>query len=1289
MDNLTLPFPWSDRAGLAPALADPELWNLALRAQDRAVLKLLVPRPPAHRRLATDTDDTWGPRIVDLLEQPQARARATARFRQMIKKAGRRTTFAITDYLAELLVILVSSRPLPLAGLIVDACSPTIIASDLTVDRFRHHLTHLDPAPASWLIAVLTCAEAMIRPTEAPLFLDALLAHNPAYGELVIGAGPIHSTPSSPAPSPARSTPIRLTTPKSDATKAPPQPAPPAPSDREPGPTAAAASATRPGAEASTHNPPRIDAASTPESSSSPSLTRPIIDALDSLGVEAISALARATGQLPDEATRQRLADLVASLRRLDPTLGAQRPWPQRATSTTLQDYIELLGLLELELIDETEHATKIERALEMLAQRLTSARSAPLTETTDLTAHECLDILVLFATPSVGEHTRQLEALADPLILGGATAIALHAAPEETARRLANVPEEFRAAALRALIVDHLGLLLHTHLAPDATRELFARAIRQGHLDRVRTQVETALRVGELPEPSRALYRAAVAALDDGHPVEALLRAHTAGQKALDGTDRRRAGLLERIDLLPGMTGIYHRLRVTAQTRFLRPLREMIAAGDRARAQETWDATSLGEMIEACLGDLTGNALRNLGDSHVEQTRRYLEAFGDQLRVWSSDAASCDDTALKLIALKWTSAVAHDPRLAAALRRPSERECADKLEDLEQPWYRIDDADLIIDDAAIHPKWPRTWVAAIAGDRPRLTAALAEAVAERLIPDPMTPREAVERMLGSGLFRAANAAHDLVPSTAERVRQATSRRRDEVLAEHRDAWSRARTLAESDQAVKNHVAEIEELLDALDFDQAAYFLGDLDHFCLEQELHRDPRRQHLARFLREAGETVGPREDHTALQRRMDAVRRSNNPRRLHLDALLVSAEDLAEELSTRLKRSAEELDRPNRWPSEDDARRLTETLDTLFTFIRSHRTRYLRYSTVDLARLERELVNEVELAITDLPDLSSATPLIAIADEIRRHHAPVDRVVEAIAPQLARDRDDAALQQRARELYAARSFDRASEFFEEIGDRRAARWARVMNLLHTSTAVDIRWADVRRTLADLRDSNEPEQPRVSALDSIAALLAKSTGTRFLDPLAAEAKSATTVEHARAVLFVLAHHLRVAQSKPPSEALSLVLPLPEQIFRVWARWRLDISYLAVPEGMAAAWRMTKSTWEADERDNRMRVPAPGEPFPSFRCFALFCQTAATLRGGGIEPSMRDFSVALRTLQLRNDSAHALARLDDSQKRSYLALIERWLDRLFDACPGGQSAALRREVDLLLTPPPM
>src|SRR5262249_40244437 len=136
------------------------------------------------------------------------------------------------------------------------------------------------------------------------------------------------------------------------------------------------------------------------------------------------------------------------------------------------------------------------------------------------------------------------------------------------------------------------------------------------------------------------------------------------------------------------------------------------------------------------------------------------------------------------------------------------------------------------------------------------------------------------------------------------------------------------------------------------------------------------------------------------------------------------------------------------------------------------------------------------------------------------------------------------------------------------------------------------------------------------------------------------------------------------------TSACQAVLALPEQIFRVWAFWRLGLNYYKAPAGHDEVWEDVKRKW----RYGNPRIPQAGEEFPSFSLFAYFAlaqlfRISPNDTTTAPEPDFQSLDKAQSTLEGRNDSAHALSAINAKFRSKYFDLIDRWLDSLFCACP--------------------
>ena len=132
---------------------------------------------------------------------------------------------------------------------------------------------------------------------------------------------------------------------------------------------------------------------------------------------------------------------------------------------------------------------------------------------------------------------------------------------------------------------------------------------------------------------------------------------------------------------------------------------------------------------------------------------------------------------------------------------------------------------------------------------------------------------------------------------------------------------------------------------------------------------------------------------------------------------------------------------------------------------------------------------------------------------------------------------------------------------------------------------------------------------------------------------------------------------------------------MPEQIFRVWAYWRLDLNYYDAPPVDPEAYRVANTAWTTRRRDSgNLRLHEAGKAFPSFEGFAYYCL-------GVIEcsrPDARETSPAgdfasldkaLSDYDLRNEFAHAVTVTRKRERDKFYKIIDTWLESMLASCP--------------------
>jgi hypothetical protein len=268
------------------------------------------------------------------------------------------------------------------------------------------------------------------------------------------------------------------------------------------------------------------------------------------------------------------------------------------------------------------------------------------------------------------------------------------------------------------------------------------------------------------------------------------------------------------------------------------------------------------------------------------------------------------------------------------------------------------------------------------------------------------------------------------------------------------------------------------------------------------------------------------------------------------------------------------------------------------------------------------------------------------------------------------------------ARSLYSGGRYREALDVLRRSGETNPSsllleKHAQAMALLvdlEGEQGIDTDWAALRRVLAgalklvsDAGGTIGPEslgrvrERHEAILASVTAICgAVKTGRRIVDSL-------SDVDPRSAFWLVYLAAKRARTISRNSAATQAALPLPEQVFRLWARWTMKLDYHAQPDD-PATWERVHKLWAATV------APEPGKPFPSFNAFAWFAMVRAEQAGvpAGARPERgyRELEVSLGVLQIRRDQAHALARCNDRERELFFELVSRWMTALLAPCDG-------------------
>jgi hypothetical protein len=1293
-----LPYPWTSGEGLANALDDPDLWSRVIEDPGVRTYLVRVCQPArrsvsqiGRRRARADDDSSFGYMILDTLRDQRRRAAANARIHGDLVRARQQVPLDLSQILAEQLLLWVRAQNSSAGDrFFPDALTPNILSSSLDAQRFQQRLGELDRARPSVLTVLVACAQAMLRPGDGLRFAATLRGCSSGFERFIVEywdsgdadeddeqdgiVDDIEDLDEEPAPPPR---PKREKRGKREKTIIPPAAVVKVP-------TPALSPDTRASADA------RARAEASAE----------VLRAATLLAIPAVAELVEAELADPTFASHAVILGALAAtgqaaeeLRQQVQRAGGELQWPPRGRCETLADYVESLRMASLEVEEALRQRREDERTIAALR-----ARVAP------------LGLASMLAGYTLAEHIALVRVLGangiglDAELLCAAFAGIAHADVDRAARLLVELPEEAQRAALPGVLLEHIPRIaeVEPRLAPLLARTLLVAGVADERMEEIAPYLDI-LRFAPNLGPSAALYGACIRAVGHGEPVAALLLELITDELRGPATDTHSARLLELIDRPPGMVGTYHRLRVAAQDLFFRPLRADIMRQSTAVVRATWRSHGDEEdMIAACIREIP-DSVREVGDTHVEQTRRYLRNFDAALQAWADGGGNLQGRAGNAeIVEAWAALTATDPTRSRLIDLLREDESATQT-DLGRR-FAIDTAGhLCITRACpLSPELVHAWIGSCQGTDVPLAAYLTDLLRVRTgaVPDRAA---AVQDMLTCQRFAAARRAAEGDTGLTAKVQAEIDVHRHQIEERHASALNEALALRAADPAIDEYLQDLEAALHALDMAQAGLWLAELGEFLRERERERDPERRAAVDFLLELDSRMdlqrASRED---LLGRVIQARSDHENRRWHVVALYPTPMGPPTDMALRLRTLADELDHPALWPDESASLATMEAIETILRFVSRHTTHYQRYNVDAVGALSATVGPWLAEALrAGLPDRPRA--VLELAGEIR-DFSPVQRVAELLAPRgdltaVLQGLDMAARRDLAREHYSRGEYSVVASLPGEDDESELLRaCAQIMVILRRGAPLDIHWATLRGVLESARRTQAAGPAlldRLAGLDAIAEALQRSSSTgRVIDHLASAGPNGYEPPALRAVLFVLSLHLQVASTKPPTEGFALAMVLPEQIFRVWARWRLGLDMTRVPPGRPLVWQMVESEWDPDGRGNRLRIPSPGEPFPSFRCFALFAQTELLLRGGAgtervLERGLGELHAALRTLRIRNDGAHAISRPAEAQREQFFGLINRWLEQLFHACPLGDGGNLRASITTLLEPLPL
>ena len=174
------------------------------------------------------------------------------------------------------------------------------------------------------------------------------------------------------------------------------------------------------------------------------------------------------------------------------------------------------------------------------------------------------------------------------------------------------------------------------------------------------------------------------------------------------------------------------------------------------------------------------------------------------------------------------------------------------------------------------------------------------------------------------------------------------------------------------------------------------------------------------------------------------------------------------------------------------------------------------------------------------------------------------------------------------------------------------------------------------------------------------------------------------------AALFLLDERISSAErTLNHSDAIQLAVPLPEQIFRVWARLALEVDYYDAPaidqDSFADAAKAV-----AEMRNIELREVGEGQRFSELVTFSFYCialslrreLSPAQLPAGNLKELNSQLGY---TADPRNSSGHAVVFATKKTREKYFEVINKWKKCLHDVA----SEKINADASGLLEPLPL
>lgn len=683
-------------------------------------------------------------------------------------------------------------------------------------------------------------------------------------------------------------------------------------------------------------------------------------------------------------------------------------------------DALSRLRELAIDFSAQLERKSKREQAVAEFVGRLSSCEvTAAHQMAAAATADLCADLAVFIASrqpcTSTGRPYKDLIGRGDVfgLVLARLWRLSEASAQDVAKTSLASVSWDPRQLqqALHHLSYSQMALLVSG--APEL-ESLVSVALVVGALLPNRNEgiahLEQIVRTSQALQPKiKALIERLIEASHRGQlrteQLTPFLQEKQGGPSAADGAKRSLLNLIEH----PGMQGKnFKRLRLVARRDFLLPLKTFIDSGRREEAWKRWAAAGDTDRKLKTVVARSGIDARELDEEHLRQTRVYLATFAAQLESWCHGPTA---NALPADIREALQGVSQDAEL-----KP-DGECAYLLKAMRRVLLPIEDQSVFtptfgdgcdaegrieVDEGIVDPRMTHSWSQGVSSRRSALTTVLAERIRLTLGVGPQSLRDAVDALVSIDAFEAAQRAAEGDPAAAAELDTRLAARRAAIRKEAERLLADAKS--NTDESVTFCIAEFESCVENLDFQAAREWCGEIENELRRARLRDDPEQRRRVALLKEAGEVVRDDTPPEELEGSIARLKEREVSRRAHVLVLQRASHDpkTPPVFKRALDLSIARVDRPSRWPSESDARRLASVTEFLVQFVHAKAalTGHDAHAvSVILERLETWLPDTLGDALGDAGDPELRQRSLAALDGLPGvlFH-PLPKVMEAL---------------------------------------------------------------------------------------------------------------------------------------------------------------------------------------------------------------------------------------------------------------------------------------------------